>query len=147
MLVVLALLALVVTLAAPELARPSDRLRLQAATRSVLAGLRTTRAAAVAANASVALTLDVDQRAFESPAVARAVLAPDLDIQLTVAEPERIDRARARFRFFADGSSTGGDVTLRLGSRVARICVDWLTGKAEEGCRADDARWTRAKAP
>jgi general secretion pathway protein H len=32
------------------------------------------------------------------------------------------------FRFFPDGSSTGGDVTLSLHGKQTRLCVDWLTG-------------------
>jgi general secretion pathway protein H len=59
--------------------------------------------------------------------------AADIVAQLKIAEPERQTPSRGGFRFFADGSSTGGDVLLRLGSREARICVNWLTGEAQDG--------------
>jgi general secretion pathway protein H len=133
LLIVLTILAVVAVFAVPQLAKPSDRLRLQAATRDLAAALRLTRASAISRNAEIALVVDVDARAFESPAVSRKSLPSDIDVQLKVAEPERPTRSRGGFRFYADGSSTGGDIVLRLRDNEARICVNWLTGKAEEG--------------
>ena len=135
LLVVLALLALAGALALPQLARPSDGVRLQAAARELTGALRLTRASAIARNTPLALTVDVDERAFESPVVARKSLSADIALKLTVAEPERATPARGGIRFFADGSSTGGDLLLRLRDQEARICVSWLTGKPEEGAK------------
>jgi general secretion pathway protein H len=133
LLVVLALLALVGAVALPQLARPSDNVRLQAAARELVGALRVTRSTAIARNTALALVVDVDARAFESPVVARKSLSSDIALKLTVAEPERATPARGGIRFFADGSSTGGDLTLRLRDQEARICVSWLTGKPEAG--------------
>jgi general secretion pathway protein H len=135
LLVVLALLALAGAVALPQLARPSDGVRLQAAARELLGALRLTRASAIARNTALALVVDVDERAFESPVVPRRSLSPDIALRLTVAEPERASPARGGIRFFADGSSTGGDLLLRLRDQEARICVSWLTGKPEEGAK------------
>ena len=55
-------------------------------------------------------------------------LGPEIAARLKVAEPERAGAARGGFRFFPDGSSTGGDVVLRSGDNELKICVDWLTG-------------------
>ena len=133
MLVVLTILALVTVIAAPQLARPSDGLRLQVTARDLMGALRLTRAAAISRNAAIALVIDVDERAFESPAVARKSFPSGIEVQLKVAEPERAARSRGGFRFFPDGSSTGGDLILRLRDKEARICVNWLTGEAEAG--------------
>jgi general secretion pathway protein H len=134
-LVVLALLALAGAIALPQLACPSDGVRLQAAASELVGALRLTRATAISRNAALALEVDVDARAFESPVVPRKSLSADIELQLTVAEPERATPARGGIRFFADGSSTGGDLLLRLRDKEARICVSWLTGKPEEGAR------------
>ena|SRR5882672_1288852 len=134
-LIVLSILALVAAVAMPQLTRPSDGVRLQAAARDLLGALRLTRSTAISRNAAIALVVDVEERAFESPVVPRKSLASDIDMQLKVAEPERATPSRGGIRFFADGSSTGGDLLLRLRDKQARICVSWLTGKPEEGTK------------
>jgi len=135
MLVVVAILALAGSLLMPVLARPSDAVRLQASARELVSALRVTRAAAITGNTDLALVLDVDQRIFESPAVVRRVFAADITAQVTFAEPERETPSRGGFRFFPDGSSTGGDVRLTLNGREAKICIDWFTGAARQNAK------------
>jgi general secretion pathway protein H len=127
MLAVLAIIALATALAMPLAMGPSDALRLDAAGRDLVAALRLTRAAAIARNADSELTIDVDRRTFESPAVPTRPLPPDLRVKLKIAEPERA-HSQGSFRFFPDGSSTGGDVVLALHGKELKICVDWLSG-------------------
>jgi general secretion pathway protein H len=127
MLVVLAIIALVTAFAMPLVTRPPDGLRLDAAARDLADALRLTRAAAIAHNAEVALAIDVDRRTFESPVVPTRRFPGDVLARLKIAEPERA-QARGSFRFFPDGSSTGGDVALVLHGKEVRICVDWVTG-------------------
>ena len=129
MLVALAIVVLATALAMPLAMRPSDALRLDAAAQDLVAALRLTRAAAIARNADAALTIDVERRTFASPAVPARALPADLSVKLKIAEPERA-RSQGGFRFFPDGSSTGGDMLLALRGKEAKICVDWLTGIA-----------------
>jgi general secretion pathway protein H len=70
---------------------------------------------------------------MESPMMPVKRLAPELAAEMRIAEPERTSPSRGGFRFFPDGSSTGGDLRLRVGGREASICVSWLTGQAREG--------------
>ena len=133
MLVVLGILALAGAVLMPLLARPSDALRLEASARALVGALRITRAAAIASNGELALMIDVDSRTFESPAVPRRSLEPDIMAEMTFAEPMRETRSRGGFRFFPDGSSSGGDVRLKLNGREAKICIDWFTGAARQG--------------
>ena len=65
MLVVLAIMGLLVALVLPNLRRPPDNLRLEAATRTVASTLRLSRSQAIARNADVVLTIDADRRIFE----------------------------------------------------------------------------------
>jgi general secretion pathway protein H len=129
MLAALAVVALATALIMPFALRPSDALRLDAAAQDLVAALRLTRAAAIAHNADAALTIDVDRRTFESPAVPVRSLPADLNVKLKIAEPERA-RSQGGFRFFSDGSSTGGDMVLALHGKEVKICVDWLSGLA-----------------
>jgi general secretion pathway protein H len=129
MLAALAIVALAAALAMPLALRPSDALRLDAAAQELVAALRLTRAAAIVHNADAALTIDVARRTFESPAVPARPLPADLAVKLKIAEPERAP-SQGGFRFFPDGSSTGGDMVLALRGRETKICVDWLSGIA-----------------
>jgi general secretion pathway protein H len=129
MLAALVVVALATALVMPLALRPSDALRLDAAAQDLVAALRLTRAAAIAHNTDAALTIDVERRTFESPAVLARSLPSEVAVKLKIAEPERA-RSRGGFRFFPDGSSTGGDMVLALRGRETKICVDWLSGIA-----------------
>jgi general secretion pathway protein H len=107
--------------------------RLQATARNLINALRLTRAMAIARNAEIALTIDVDERTFTSPAIRAQSFGPDMTAELTFAKPEQTARATGGFRFFPDGSSSGGDVRLRLRNAETAICVNWLTGEAQRG--------------
>jgi general secretion pathway protein H len=135
MLVVIVILALATAVAMPILARPSDSVRVRATARDLINALRLTRAMAIARNAEIALTIDVDRRTFASAAIRTQSFGPDIAAELTFAEPERTARSTGGFRFFPDGSSSGGDVRLRLRGGEAKICVNWLTGEAQLGER------------
>jgi general secretion pathway protein H len=135
MLVVIVILALATAVAMPILARPSDGVRLRATARDLINALRLTRAMAIARNAEIALTIDVDKRSFVSAAIRTQSFGPDIAAELIFAEPERTARSSGGFRFFPDGSSSGGDVRLRLRGSEAKICVNWLTGEAQLGER------------
>lgn len=135
MLIVIAIVALAAAVAMPILARPADGMRLQATARDLMNALRLTRAMAIARNAEMALAIDVDKHTFASAAIRTQSFGPDMTAELTFARPEQTAQSAGGFRFFPDGSSTGGDVRLRLRGREARICVSWLTGEAQLGER------------
>jgi general secretion pathway protein H len=133
MLVVVTLLALVAVVIVPPLARPSDNFRLQSTARDVVGALRLTRGAAILRGTEMTAVIDVDKRTVESPVVPRRSFFPEIVAQLRIAEPERITATRGGFRFFADGSSTGGDVALTLRDKKVTLCVNWMTGLSHEG--------------
>jgi general secretion pathway protein H len=131
MLVVVTLLALVAVVIVPPLARPSDNFRLQSTARDVVGALRLTRGAAILRGTEMTVVIDVDKRTVESPVMPQKTFFPEVVAQLRVAEPERIAPARGGFRFFPDGSSTGGDVALTLRDKKVSLCVNWMTGLAQ----------------
>lgn len=134
MLMVIAIIALAAAVAMPALTRPSDGVRLQSTARDIMNAVRLTRAMAIARNAEVALTIDVDKRTFASAAIRTQTFAPDITAEVTFAALlQRASERSGSFRFFPDGSSTGGDVRLRLNNREATICVNWLTGDSQLG--------------
>ena len=130
MLAVIAILVLVAALTLPLLRPPPDRLRLEAAARTLASALRLSRAKAIAVNGDVVLAIDTERRLFESSAVPATRIDRDISVAMTLAAPERRGRSTGAIRFFADGTSSGGDIVLTLGARHAHIEVNWLTGEA-----------------
>ena len=130
MLVVMTIMALVAAIALPPLTDRPETLLLETTARDLAGALRLTRATAIAQNIDNALDIDVDRRTFQSSVIRLQSFAPGVVAELKVAEPERVTASPGAFRFFPDGSSTGGDIVLRLRDMEARICVNWLTGEA-----------------
>jgi general secretion pathway protein H len=128
MLAALAILGLVAGLATQLGGRPSPRLRVESATRSLCAALRQTRMRAIAGNEEMALTIDLRRKAFFSPVVAETPLPNDARIDLAVSSVERRSRDRADVAFYPSGGSSGGELTIALAGVRAQIAVNWLTG-------------------
>jgi len=128
MLVVVTILALTATFAAPLLLHGSKTLQLETTSTELASALRLTRSAAIARNAQLKLTIDVDRHTFESAVVPLRTFASDIDAKLAFASALRAAPSAGGFMFFGDGSSTGGDITLSLQDRQVKLCVDWLTG-------------------
>ncbi|HEY7550099.1 MAG TPA: GspH/FimT family pseudopilin [Hyphomicrobiaceae bacterium] len=133
LLIVLSLLALIAAMAVPALTAPSEAARLRAAAEEIAAAMRLARAAAIARNGEAAVVIDTDRRSIHAKGAPARTFGADIAVALTIAESERRTAARGGFRFFADGSSTGGDIVLRLNGRELRLCVDWLTGRTRQG--------------
>jgi general secretion pathway protein H len=128
MLVVLTILALTATLAIPLLSSGSEGLRLETAASEIATALRFTRSAAIARNTQLVFLIDVDRRTFGSPVVPRHSFASNILAKVTFGAGVRSATSDGGFKFFPDGSSTGGDVTLSLRGSQTKLCVDWLTG-------------------
>ena len=103
---------------------------LKSAARAVAAGLRDARGTAIATQETAALTLDLEHRSFEVSGGRRPRALPErLELKLYTAQSEIVDEKRGAIRFYPDGSSTGGRVTVASGERRFLVDVDWLTGR------------------
>jgi len=129
LLAVLFILALVAAIVVPSLGG-NELLELKSAARNLAAGLRYTRNQALNDNRAAALSVDVGKRQFRLPGEKRMRKLPEkIDIVLFTARSEQQGQQRGAIRFFPDGSSTGGRVTLSSDSVRFLVDVDWLTGK------------------
>lgn len=128
LLVVLVIIAAAAAIVLPSFSRSSGT-ELRAAASALAAGLRKTRSSAITHNRSEALVLDVDRRVYEVPGDGRVRRLPSsVEISLFTARSELVDREAGAIRFFADGSSTGGRITVGSAGRTLLVDVDWLTG-------------------
>jgi general secretion pathway protein H len=127
LLVVLCILGLLASSIPSGLSASLPALRLRAATRILADDLRAARRAALLQEHEAIVRVMSDR--YVSSNGDRPQLLP-AGTRLTLADaPGGTGAAADRIRFFADGSSTGGRVELRLGRRHSAIAIDWLTGR------------------
>ena len=97
--------------------------------RAVATGLRLARDAAINSRREAVLTLDLDQRSFTVQNDTRVhKLNETLDVKLYTSQADLITEKVGAIRFYPDGSSNGGRVTMAAGERAFEVDVDWLTG-------------------
>ena len=76
------------------------------------------------------LTLDVESREFNTTIDPQWRKLPDnLELRLYGAQSEVASERKGSIRFYPDGSSTGGRITVASGERKYLVDVDWLTGR------------------
>ncbi|TMG86944.1 MAG: type II secretion system protein GspH [Betaproteobacteria bacterium] len=130
LLVVLMLMALIAGIAIPMFGGGVSSSDLKSAAREVAAGLRFARDRAIAQRAESLLELDLDGRTFRVPPDPRTHRLPArLDLKLYTAQRDLVSEKVGAVRFFPDGGSNGGRITLAAGERKYDVDIDWLTGR------------------
>jgi len=129
------MVALVIAVAAYALVagvifRGPSQYDLKTSARQLAAALRQAQSTAMATRRDTTLTLDVDTREFAVTGESQPHKLPEgLELKLFTAQSEVENDKRAAIRFYPDGSSTGGRITVALGERKYLVDVDWLTGR------------------
>ena len=110
--------------------------------RAVATGLRLTRDAAINTRREAVMTLDLENRAFTVPNDSKIhKLHEELNVKLYTSQSDLITDKMGAIRFYPDGSSNGGRVTVSAGGRGFEVDVDWLTGRVTiKDAPAGDAR-------
>lgn len=103
---------------------------LKAAARMLASGLRQAQTMAMVTRRDAVLTVDVEERFFVLAGESQQrKISKDIELKLFTAQSEIIDANRGAIRFYPDGSSTGGRITVMSGERKYLVDVDWLTGR------------------
>jgi general secretion pathway protein H len=130
LLIVLSIMAFVATIVLPMLGGGVSTSELKSAAREVAAGLRYARGQAIVQRGDALLVIDVDARSFTLPPDTRVHRLPEkLDVKLFTAQRDLVGEKIGAIRFFPDGGSNGGRITLAAGERKYDVDVDWLTGR------------------
>jgi len=110
--------------------------------RAVATGLRLARDTAINKRRESSLKLDLDSREFTIGEESRVhKLNEKLDVKLYTSQADLISERVGFIRFYPDGSSNGGRVTVGAGGRNFEVDVDWLTGRVTiNEAPADGAR-------
>ena len=129
LLVVMVIVSLLVAVLPPLVLNTMPGVELKSATRQLASALRFARSQAITRNHSVVLQLDVEDGQYWIPELKQpASLPDDLDLELFGSASEAVDHTSGGIRFYPDGSSTGGRITLARGTRSYELEVDWLLG-------------------
>ena len=128
MLVVLAIMALVATIAAPGLVSHYRSKNLETLAGEITMRLRLSRTSAIATARPKQVLVDLGARTIRFGE--RDVFALPDDVKLTVVTGQEtvVADRQTVLTFLPDGSASGMDISLQQKGRTARIAVNWLTG-------------------
>jgi general secretion pathway protein H len=126
---VIVLIAGAMALAAATMNAGLPGQQLRGAAREVAAELRYTRAQAIVTGHLQVFSLDANSRDWSAPNRRHGTLPKSVTIVATSARNEQPARSVAAFRFFPDGSATGGRLTLQHDRAAWQLDIDWLTGQ------------------
>jgi general secretion pathway protein H len=129
LIVALAIAALVFALVIPSSLHRNAHVTLQRTSRDLAEALRLTRSRAVLDNRSTRFMVDTDRATWRIDGGAALQSLPSgMRVVLVTAAEETEGKSLGAIRFYPDGSSTGGSLTLSLGKDQMDVAVDWLTG-------------------
>lgn len=132
LLVVLLLLSLLLAVVPPLFSRAFPGLEARGAARSLAASLRNARSEAVFSGHDQAVIFDLENKRYQRQGSGRATALPGaLELDLVTAREELLDDRVGAIRFYPDGSSTGGRVTLGDERGGWMVDVDWLSGRID----------------
>lgn len=127
LMIVLAIVALTMTVALPRL---NPRLpNLDATAAELAAGLKALRAQAIGSNREEIFTFDTKAKSYVLGRSGRVVTLPsNLAVDFTTAREKINGQRSATLLFYPTGGSSGGRISLSLPGRRSDIVVDWMTG-------------------
>lgn len=104
--------------------------RLQAVARDIASALRYAHGQALLTRLPVSVAVNLGENNYAISNRNKIYhFDEQIKVSLTVAEEEFTDGEEGSIRFFADGSSTGGRITLEWGKQTRRVDVNWITGQ------------------
>jgi general secretion pathway protein H len=130
LLIVLSIMAVVAAMVVPMFGGGVSTAELKGAARQVAAGLRLARSEALATRQETRVLLDLERRAFKAdPEPRERALPRAIELKLFTAQSDLVSDRVGAIRFFPDGGSNGGRITLAAGERKYDVDVDWLSGR------------------
>lgn len=130
LLIVLVIMAAVSALVVPMFGSGVSTTELKSAARQLASGLRLARSEAITQRRETFLVIDVAGRRFRVDRNPRDHPLPrDVELKLFTAQKDLIDDKVGSIRFYPDGGSNGGRITVASGERKFEVDVDWLTGR------------------
>ena len=132
LLLVIVIIAMAVAVAAPNIGSGNQTATLNGAAREIASALRFARGHALTHRKESVLLLNLENNTYQLTDRKKTYkIAKDIAVTLDAAQSQVIDENQGGIRFFPDGSSTGGRITLEIGENKRQLDVNWLTGQVE----------------
>lgn len=125
-LIVVSIMAAIAVTVAVQVIGRLDNVKVATAGKELMAALRYTRGQALVKGEAQALILDVEKGAYTAADRAEVVFPEALKAQIYTGEV--LNERTGAIRFYPDGGSTGGKITLASDGRTWTVRVAWLTG-------------------
>ncbi|TLY52114.1 MAG: prepilin-type N-terminal cleavage/methylation domain-containing protein [Gammaproteobacteria bacterium] len=125
---VVVLIAISISVVTMSFSRNFAGAKIQAASRDMVAALRYTRGQAIVKGKETTFDLDLANNRYTAPGRAAVQLPKTMKLNLYTAAQEQTGENSGSIRFFPDGASTGGHISVLMDRIEWRINVDWLTG-------------------
>ncbi len=130
LMIVIVIIGVVLALSPPLFSAGVTSAEQRAVARSVAQTLRFARSEAIANRTDVGVEFNLEDRTYQLPGGKKRGKWPEtIQLDLTTTVAETVDAKRAFVRFYSDGGSTGGRVTLKVKEREYRIDIGWLNGR------------------
>jgi general secretion pathway protein H len=105
---------------------------IKAAARDIVSALRYARGQALMSHREATVTLDLTGNTYTVSGRDKIYNIPEtINMTVVTAQSELTGKDSGHIRFFADGSSTGGRITLERSNMAWQIDINWLTGQVE----------------
>lgn len=128
--VVLVVIGLLVSLVPAAFNRVLPGLELKSSVRELASVFRGARSQAIRDNRETVIGIDVQEKIYR--AGGKTIAIPrGFELALFTAESETLSDSAGQIRFFPDGTSTGGRVTMKADEQTYYIVVDWLSGRVK----------------
>lgn len=131
MLAVILLIGIAVAAVSISVNRGLASARVRAASAELAGALRATRAQAIVRGQEQVFDVDTRANIYDGAKRHNVVLPAGLQVSITSAREDQPNAHTGRIRFFPDGSSTGGRITLKADRREWQVNVSWLTGAVQ----------------
>ena len=104
--------------------------QLKAISRDLSSALRYARGQALISHDEISVAIDLAENTYQVSNRDKIYhFSDEIDVTLVIAQDEFEGEEIGHLRFYADGSSSGGRITLEWGDLVNIVDVNWLSGK------------------
>ena len=132
LIVVLFIIVLGFSVIGVNLSSGNDSTELKVAARDIVSALRFARGQALMSHQETTVTLNLANNTYTVSKRDKVYpIRKTIAVTLVTAQRELTGEGEGSIRFFADGSSTGGRITLKHGKTAWKIDINWLTGQID----------------
>jgi len=130
--IVLVIMIAGVAIVGPNFSSGRESSQIKAAARDFASALRYARGQSLISHEEIFVSLDLDNNKYQLSNRDKVhQIDEDIEISLVTAQSEQTGDGQGNIRFFPDGSSTGGRVTLAINETKWLVDVNWLTGHVQ----------------